>query len=360
MKIIHTGDVHLGSSMLALPTEKAKIRRVEIADTFRKLTVYAKESGVDAVLIAGDLFDGEKVSRAVVDETLATIRAAAPVRFFCVFGNHDGKTELGELPENLLLFPNTGRQTTYVLPERVTLTGIDGDALGGMDYQALQLPEDHYNIFVTHGEIANHTRRDQDVVCLPLLQNKNVDYLALGHIHVPTTGVERLDSRGKYRYCGCLEGRGFDECGVRGFFLLEIENGRLKDEKFLSLAKRTVQEVRVDISSCHTYFELESAALSAARSAGEENIIKLVLCGTYQENLRKDLSVLKTRLSDHAFFVKIEDCSKLRIDYEACKNDVSERGEFIREVKRYAMDESLREEILEVGLKALAGEEIDL
>ena len=80
MKLIHTGDLHLGSPMLSFPKEKAKIRRVEIAETFRRLCSYAKESGVDAVLIAGDLFDGNHVSRAVVDETMESIRSASPVR----------------------------------------------------------------------------------------------------------------------------------------------------------------------------------------------------------------------------------------------------------------------------------------
>ncbi len=44
-------------------------------------------------------------------------------------------------------------------------------------------------------------------------------------------------------------------------------------------------------------------------------------------------------------------------DYET---DLTERGEFVREVGRYEMSEELREEILAVGLQALNGEDIDL
>jgi hypothetical protein len=54
------------------------------------------------------------------------------------------------------------------------------------------------------------------------------------------------------------------------------------------------------------------------------------------------------------------DESQVFIDYAQYKNDLSERGEFVREVGRYQMSEEERSEILEVGLKALAGEEIDL
>ena len=46
------------------------------------------------------------------------------------------------------------------------------------------------------------------------LKNKNIDYLALGHVH--KYKMEKLDNRGIYCYSGCLEGRGFDECGDKG------------------------------------------------------------------------------------------------------------------------------------------------
>ena len=44
-------------------------------------------------------------------------------------------------------------------------------------------------------------------------------------------------------------------------------------------------------------------------------------------------------------------------DYET---DLTERGEFVRAVGRCEMNAELKEEVLEVGLKALMGEEIDL
>ena len=58
--------------------------------------------------------------------------------------------------------------------------------------------------------------------------------------------------------------------------------------------------------------------------------------------------------------MKVADESSIVIDHAAFQNDLSERGEFVREVCRYQMSESERAEILDVGLKALAGEDIDL
>ena len=69
---------------------------------------------------------------------------------------------------------------------------------------------------------------------------------------------------------------------------------------------------------------------------------------------------MSARLSEKFFFLKIEDESRLAIDFNEYKNDLTERGEFVRQVSRYEMNERLREEVLEVGLKALIGEDIDV
>ena len=57
---------------------------------------------------------------------------------------------------------------------------------------------------------------------------------------------------------------------------------------------------------------------------------------------------------------EIEDESKLRLDAKAFEKDLTERGEFVREAGRYEMKPDFLSEVLEVGLKALSGEEIDL
>lgn len=353
MKIIHTGDIHIGSALKGFSPEKAAIRKAEILDGFCKLTRYAKENGVAAVLIAGDLFDENGVLPYMKRTVLTAIETASPVRFFYVSGNHDATVEFGDhaLPQNLYFFSENHGFFSYDLGEKITLTGADTRNFPTAFSTPPVLPRDTFNILLLHGA---------EDIPFPLLRDRNVDYLALGHIHKPSPIAEALDGRGRYRYCGCLEGRGFDEVGARGFFLLEIQNGSLIGEKFLSLAKRTVVEVRVDISACDTALDVENAALAALQTTGGENIVKIVLCGRHKEGLRKDISLLCARLCERFFFAKVEDESRVAIDYDALKTDKTERGEFVREVGRYEMNEDFRAEVLEVGLKALLGEEIDL
>ncbi|MBO5411651.1 MAG: DNA repair exonuclease [Clostridia bacterium] len=356
MKIIHTGDVHLGAATRNLPTEKAKLRKAEILDTFRRMTIYARENAITAVLIAGDLFDGNNAPASLKQDVFSFIQSAKPVAFFYVSGNHDGELVLDGAPENFYTFSETRSWKSYDLPDGVTVTGIDGKYADEGCYARLVLRPDRYNIVLMHGDTAYGGEK----ISLANLQNKHIDYLALGHIHVPTLTPERLDGRGHYRYCGCLEGRGFDECGKRGFFLLETSGGKLLDEKFLSLSKREICERYVDVSACKTYFDVERCAEETLRNEPSGNMIKLILRGRYSAELRKDISLLSERLNQRFFHVKVVDESKLAFDYRQFETDLSERGEFVREVGRYEMDEAFRAEILEVGLKALCGEEIDL
>ena len=83
------------------------------------------------------------------------------------------------------------------------------------------------------------------------MKNKNIDYLALGHIH--SFEKEPLDKRGVYCYSGTLEGRGFDECGDKGFVLLDVNDNKITSE-FVKFAKRTLHELVYDISGKNDWF----------------------------------------------------------------------------------------------------------
>ena len=359
MKIIHTADMHLGSALRSLPVEKSNLRRAEILDGFRSLCVYARENGVAAVVICGDLFDENKVSRQLRSEVFATMDEAAPVCFFYVSGNHDGGMDItDDLPANLYTFAQERTWQSYDLPENITVTGIDGKNVTPARYDELNLRYDRFNIVMMHGDMSRG--ENADGVALPRLQNRAVDYLALGHIHQPTMQAERLDGRGRYRYSGCLEGRGYDECGKRGCFLLEIQNGRVTSETFMSFAKREVCERIADISVCSDYYEMERVVKSALDGVRVDDMVKVVLRGKHKAGLRKDLTLLSSRLCSIYFHAKVVDETQIYVDYSAYQNDLSERGEFVREVGRCALSEEERAEILDVGLKALAGEDVDL
>lgn len=366
MKIIHTGDIHIGSAFVGLSPEKAAIRKRELMQNFRSVCEFAYREQVAAVLLVGDLFDENVVPSFVQKEVFALIENAAPVCFFYVSGNHDYGNDLsilkaqGVLPNNLRLFESENGWKSYDLGDEICITGADTRVFSRAFDNVPHLPREKFNIMLLHGQTVSGERRNAEDIPLGCLRDKNVDYLALGHIHKPTLQAERLDARGKYRYCGCLEGRGYDEVGDRGFFLLEVKNGALIDERFLSFSTRKVEEVRVDISACKTQLDIERTIEKTIANVNKENCVKIVLCGRYASGLRKELSVLSMRFASRFFHLKMEDVSRLYVDISVYENDKTERGEFIKEVGRYEMNDDFRAEVIELGLAALNGEEIEI
>ena len=90
MKFIHCADLHLDSALDSrLSKEKARLRRRELLDTFERLAERAREEKVTAVLIAGDIFDEEKVLVSAKRHFLKIVARFPEVDFLCLSGNHD-------------------------------------------------------------------------------------------------------------------------------------------------------------------------------------------------------------------------------------------------------------------------------
>ena len=126
-------------------------------------------------------------------------------------------------------------------------------------YNSLVLNHDDYNIVTLHGQIGGYySKNETENISLNDLKNKNIDYLALGSVH--SFANAKLDNRGIYCYCGCLEGRGFDECGEKGFVLLDIdEQTHEVDYSFVPIAARTLYTLEIDASGVMTTQEAATA-----------------------------------------------------------------------------------------------------
>ena len=238
----------------------------------------------------------------------------------------------------------------------VVITGLelDGSNWESM-YRDLDLKPEDVNIVMLHGQIATQPAPEQ--IALPLLRGKHIRYLALGHIH--SHQQDKLDLDGDYCYCGCLEGRGFDECGQKGFVMVEIEENRLTS-RFVPFAKRQLHEVAVDISGLTTVSQIHAAMETAAAGIPAADLVKFTLTGCYTLETQKDLRFLKKALESGFYFVKIKDESRLMIDKRSYEHDASLKGEFIRLVMASDKTEAEKEAIICCGIRALSGEEVDL
>ena len=372
MIILHVADVHLDSKLNRhLDDRRAKERRDELLVTFREMVEYAGRQGAEAILIAGDLFDVAKVSAMARNTVLAAILEHPGIMFYYLRGNHDAdaflqevKERRGEIPGNLRLFSEewTSYEQTGADGSSVVITGaeMNSDNRGKLA-ASLALDQKCVNLVMLHGqEVETAGKMDAEVIPLREYKNRGIDYLALGHVHAPK--LERLDARGVYAYAGCLEGRGFDECGPRGFYLLTISEGRV-DAKFVPFAKRLMRELPVDASDLTDSNDALLRIRKEARAQGisEKDLVKVLLTGEISMDATFDEGYLAKALEADFYFVKVANRTVPKVDYERFAVDASLKGEYVRQVKAavQAGELSAKEaaEMIRLGIRLLAGEE---
>lgn len=371
MKIIHTADLHLDSSMKTyLEGDKAIKRKDELTLNFSRLCENAQDLGVKAIIIAGDLFDTRSVAKKVAGIVLTQINKYKDIQFYYLRGNHDRESFIsfirgnGEVPSNFHMFEDTW--TSYVLNpdtdgKKIVLYGAEFNNNSSSLMKLFNADYNDINIVTLHGQENEYVGKDTtETVSIAELRGKGIDYLALGHVH--EYKLKTLDSRGVYCYPGCLEGRGFDECGDHGFVLLDVDE-KTGDiiPQFIDFAYRKLHTVDVDITGLDSSGEIIEKVRSeiASKRYSPRDMIKIRLTGSVDENAEVNESLISEMFRDDFFFVKTKNESVVSVDYMKYALDESLKGWFIRLVQNSEeMDEETKGQVVRMGLRALSGEEI--
>lgn len=364
MRIIHCADLHLESSLTSLSTgDKAKVRRDELLYNFDRLVEYARSNKVDIILIAGDIFDTGRKRKSAIRHILEVICDNPGIDFILLKGNHDYgglfEDDMSSVP-NVKLF-NDRAWTKYEYGNVV----IKGVELGKDNYKdvALNLVLDpgKCNIVTLHTGPANH-KGEKEIYEIDFndLKNKNIDYLALGHIHKYIK--EQLDERGIYVYPGCLEGRGFDETGMKGFVLLDIDdNGKIVDT-FIPFANRLIHREEIEVCPKDAMSDIIAKIHKVADSIDGKDLIEIVLTGKTGMDDMVDIDIrrIMREFYERFFFFKVKDSTTMQIDYDSFLHDKSLKGEFVRLLEKQNLSEEDKSIIVELGIKALKGENLDI
>ena len=352
MKFIHISDLHVDSPLTAhLPADKVRERRAELAAVLSSTVDEAMRLGVRIIIIAGDLFDSDRITKTARRRTLALISAAKEISFFYLPGNHEeGALVAGEeeLPQNLFVF---GEDWSYFSSGDTVIAGRSKTSPDM--FETLSLPLGTTNVVVLHGELRDRSdfngiigRRDA--------AGRGIDYLALGHYHSYST--ERIDDKCIAVYPGTPEGRGFDETGRKGYVLVEREVGPLI-HRFIPRARRILHEIEVDISALTDHYAIEKRAETALADARSCDLVRLILVGSRRVGFIPDTAALTARLADRYYYFEAKDETRLSISASDYEHDLSLKGEFIRMVMRdETMSEKKKEDVISCGLAALLGE----
>lgn len=347
MKIIHCADIHLGSKIDGtFPREIAVKRKEAVRNTFKRLVSYAKTNGVKIILLSGDVFDGDNPFKKDKEFFFSVVANNPGIDFLYLRGNHDINGERDGY-ENLKTFSDVWTKYVY---DGVTVCGIEmtGENCTSL-YSTLDLEKDGCNIVMLHGQTASSAGKDK--INLSKLKDKNIDYLALGHVHEYKRGA--LDGRGEWAYSGCLEGRGFDETGAKGFVELDIKDGKISTA-FIPFAENETIEKPVDITGVNDAYAA-SLKVKEEVALDKKNVFRILLTGEVDFTVDDLVSDVEKYLSNDCLYVRVKDRTRKKIDVRAYDGDTSLKGEFVRTVYASDYTEEEKAKIISYGLKALSG-----
>lgn len=349
MKLLHCADVHLGSAFERFDPKVRQTRKAELRATFERMVDYALSSGASAILICGDLFD---VARPSMDDKrffYSKVASNPGLNFYYLRGNHDTEEGFDEPLPNLFTFGEG--ITEYELGD-VRIAGCEISSLEKV-YTDYNPEPGRANILMLHGLLVDGgSSGGPETIYKNRLEGKNLSYLALGHIHsysaVPL-------GRGVAVYSGCLEGRGYDETGERGFVMIDIDGDKVTHE-FVPFAKRVVLEAEADLTGTANVEEA-MAKISSEAGRSPENMMRLILKGEVPYPPEDAVREARVRLSGAFFDLSVKSIARQADDLSALEKNVSLRGEFYRIVMADGtIPENKKEEVIRLGLRLLDGE----
>lgn len=367
VKIFHTADLHIGAEVSYLGS-KMEERRYEIAAVFKNIVAFCAENKVEICLISGDLFDSNSAATEFAPSIFEYIKAVPQTQFFYVAGNHDPLDAASPmnskmLPENLYVF-GTDYETVVLenLGVRIIGRSFAHSSMEPLEYGKVLEDDGLINIMLLHADISSDKSSPYNPIDRDFIENSGVDYLALGHIHKRTTPAKF--GKTTFAYPGCPEGHGFDEEGLKGGYLVDLDKNSC-DISFVKLCRRVHRVEKIDISAATSSINAADIILSELEknygSHFGNDLYKIVLTGFVTDGITLKPAEILSILKDSLYFVKLKNETKKAYDLESLKNEVSLKGIFVKKMfeRIDASDETEADtlrEALYIGLTAFDSE----
>lgn len=360
MKIAHIADIHLDSAFALFSPEVARARRQAIEKTLRCALEVASEWGAEAIFIAGDLYEHDRVAPDTGRFLLGLFGEVSPTPIFVSPGNHDwiGPASLYarlEWTDNVHVFTEDELQPVELEPG-LTLWGAAHRAPANTDgfLDRRHVERDGVNIALFHGselgsfgfqaegKIAHAPFRAEQIAAAGLA------HVFCGHYHTP------VDAEA-YTYPGNPEPLTFGEGGslTRGVVLATIDGDGSVERERRAVATTDVCDLVVDVTVASSGNEVRERV--AAELEGRSGCARVTLVGDLASEV--DLSLSDVRRAAPWLMAVVPRIGTLTTayDFATIREEASVRGEFVADVLDSDLPEELKQKVVVTGLRALEG-----
>ena len=365
LKLLHTGDVHIGAKFLRLG-EKAATQRERIRQAFARTIDEAIERKVHVVLIAGDLFDNVHPSESSILFVKKELRRLEKVGIWTIIipGTHD-RLESGSVFQTtdfsgskIHIFNKTGAADFVVDEIDATFyanTNVSNKSTKSPLTRLEKSSNTRYHIALAHGsyQIPSKSSTDDYPIIDDDISNTKMNYIALAHWH---KAAEYSVGNVVTWYCGSPELVAMDQSDSGSVLYVELEDSEVKVEK-VSVGQTNLQNLKIDLSNIKTYEELESCI---SKEADMSLILRIALTGIRDKSLSFDVNQLQDLMQEQFYFLEIKDDSILDISsMEASEYpDNFVLGQFIKRVQESDLTDEEKSNVLRYGIPLLQGKKI--
>jgi DNA repair exonuclease SbcCD nuclease subunit len=373
---IHAADLHLDSPFSGLGVnnpELAESLRSATFEAFKAVIELSLKEGVDFLLVAGDVYDGEdKGLRAQVKfrDGLKRLHEAG-IRTFIAHGNHDplnGWSSTLQWPEGVHVFRDHV-ETVKMEKDGTVLASIQGISYPKRDERRnlsrlFKRTDSSFHIGLLHANVGSDTGHEPYAPCtLDDLLQPEMDYWALGHVH----NRRILSSDIPFAvYPGNTQGRNIREHGEKGCFLIRVGDDREVDVEFHPTDMIRWEEAELPIHNLQSEQDLMDALdhlLSniLQKTSGRSVVARITLTGRgpLYPFLRRSgtvpdlLELLHEKGMSSIPFIWIDQI-RLRVNPEMDIEQRKKGNDFLSELLRYSQEISKEEPLIELAKRELA------
>lgn len=286
-RFIHTADIHLDSPLISLAMRNEALAEV-VANATRqvleRIVDLCLSEQVDALLVAGDLYDGDQTSMKTARFLASQMRRLdeAGIKVFIIRGNHDAESKITReltFPDCVHVFGSKAEMVTFTLDDADSSPFQRPIAIHGTSFRKPHAPDsllplykqrdpNAINIGMMHTSLDGAPGHDLYAPCaLSDLQNHGFDYWALGHIH----------KRAVYTHSDCTvvmpgipQGRDIGESGAKSVTLVTAsDDGSIEmEERQLSVAQ--FEEIEVDFDNLQEWSKGVNVVMAAIDHVSDE------------------------------------------------------------------------------------------